>query len=252
MIKLFVLDLDGCVTMPFETPDWKPATEVRELSDASKTDPSIPPITICSGRPMPYIEAVAQWLGVRFPFIFESGGGMYNPQTNELFWADAFDEKARTHVDEIRKWFESDLLKKFPGTIIEFSKRTDAGLISHNESLTPEIYRTVKKRVEDKYPEFEVHMTPISVNVILKKANKGTGLKWLSEKTGITLDQIAYIGDSSGDLPAMKEARLAFAPANAADVVKKSSLEITHLEESATDAVAEAYRIIIGMNRENG
>src|SRR5690625_6841963 len=72
MIKLFVTDLDGCISYPYRTPNWDAIQEIRDLNIASRSNPEIPPLTICTGRPHPYAEAVAQWLDVRLPFVFES------------------------------------------------------------------------------------------------------------------------------------------------------------------------------------
>ena len=76
-IKVFVTDLDGCMTDPFETPNWDAYTQIRALQIQSELDPSIPPMSLCTGRPMPYAEAQAQFLGLRLPFVFESGGGYH-------------------------------------------------------------------------------------------------------------------------------------------------------------------------------
>jgi hypothetical protein len=65
MIRLFVVDLDGCISFPFVTPDWEAINVIRDLNIASKHDPSIPPITICTGRPLPYAEAVAAYTTLR-------------------------------------------------------------------------------------------------------------------------------------------------------------------------------------------
>src|SRR5690625_6436425 len=67
MIKLFVTDLDGCISYPYRTPNWEAIQEIRDLNIASRSIPEIPPLTICTGRPHPYAEAVAQWLDVRLP-----------------------------------------------------------------------------------------------------------------------------------------------------------------------------------------
>ncbi len=46
-------------------------------------------------------------------------------------------------------------------------------------------------------------------------ADKGTALERLSEKTGVTPDRMAYMGDDWLDLPAMRRAGLPAAPADA-------------------------------------
>ena len=68
----------------------------------------------------------------------------------------------------------------------------------------------------------------------------------LSQALNIPLDQMAYIGDSSGDIPGLERIGLAFTPQNAQQTVK----EVSHLvtESDATTGVLEAYHWIIQHN----
>lgn len=83
MIRLFVLDIDGCISHPFETPDWESISEIRELNRLSREVEEIPSLSLCTGRPFPYAEAVAQWLDIRLPFVFESAV-LFEPDTHRV------------------------------------------------------------------------------------------------------------------------------------------------------------------------
>ncbi|MDR8390829.1 HAD hydrolase family protein [Aliifodinibius sp. S!AR15-10] len=246
MIKLFVTDLDGCVSIPFKTPVWECITEIRNLNIQSADDPTIPPLSICSGRPYPYVEAVAQWLDVRLPVVFESGG-MYDLNSNQFDQNGFFDEAALEHVNELKNWMRTTVISKFPNGIMEFSKMMDAGFVHPDESVINEVLPIVTDHVDENYPEFEVHHTDISVNIILKKNNKGAGIKKLSERLGITPKEVAYIGDSNGDIPAMEIVGQSFAPVNAKSYVREFADFPLDLE--ATEAVLETYQRIIESNR---
>jgi len=246
MIKLFALDIDGCISMPFEMPDWQAITEIRELNLKSKTEATIPPVTICSGRPLPYVEAVAQWLGVYKPMVFESGGGIYDTSTNEIFWNPEFTEDVQTEIEKLRQFVINEIVGKFPGTILEFTKKTDVGIIHKDESVIIQIYDYLKDVVSTTFPMLEVHRTEISVNCILTSANKGSGLKRLSDLTGIDVREMAYIGDSSGDIPALKIAGLGFSPSNATESVKTVSKP---MDGKAAVGLLQAYHEIILHNR---
>jgi hydroxymethylpyrimidine pyrophosphatase-like HAD family hydrolase len=140
----------------------------------------------------------------------------------------------------------TDIIPKYPGTVAEFAKRSDVGFIHPLTEMNHRIYHDVKPYVNAHYPDFEVHDTDVSVNIILSDCNKGTGVGLLSEKIGIPLDQMAYIGDSSGDLPAMKRVKMAFAPSNARDIVKAYAQVIDH---EATRATRVAYEELVRINR---
>jgi len=246
MIKLFVADLDGCISFPFQSPDWEAFSKIRELNIQSKKEKGIPHLTICTGRPLPYVEAVAQMLDVGLPFIFESGGGLYDAKTNKLTWADAFNENTRKIIEDLKHWLRKDIITNYEGTIPEFAKQTDVGLINPDPAACKAMYDDIKDYVENRYDFFEIHYTDVSVNVILKDSNKGAGLLKLSELTGFSLDEIAYIGDGTNDIPALKKAHMPFAPLNARDETKNVA---TVIDDEATRAVLKAYQRIVEHNK---
>jgi hypothetical protein len=246
MIKLFITDLDGCVTDPFITPDWEAFSKIRELNLKSNDDEIIPPLSICTGRPMPYAEAMAQVLGIRLPFIFESGGGMYDVEQNKLTWTPALTPEIEQQVLEIKDWARTHLIEKFPGSIPEFAKFTDIGIIHQDTPTVDKICEISKKHIQENYDAFEVHHTEVSVNIILTKANKGEGIRMLCNELGFTLDEVAYIGDSSGDVPGLSIVGYPFAPVNAAEKTKQAAKMVT--EGNSTKGVLEAYHKIIGHN----
>jgi|AntRauTorckE6833_2_1112554.scaffolds.fasta_scaffold01895_3 hypothetical protein len=246
MIKLFITDLDGCIAHPFLSPDWEALSRIKELNKESKEDKLIPALTICSGRPFPYVEAVGQWLDVELPMLFESGGGIYDIKVNEVTWNPHFDDDAKKAVNEIKEWIEKTLIKNFKGTYPEFAKYTDAGLVNPDSAKIALMHDEVLNHVNGTYPMFEVHATDVSVNIILKKANKGGGIRFLCERLNIDLSEVAYIGDSSGDIPGLKIVGRSFAPENAKPFVKEMVDDVT---KATTKGVLEAYEILVEQNK---
>jgi HAD superfamily hydrolase (TIGR01484 family) len=245
MIKLFVLDLDGCITHPFITPHWESITKIRELSIQSYTDATIPQLSICTGRPYPYAEAVAQWLDIRNPIVFESGGGVYFPTEQRVQFADGYLEY-QEEVEEIRQMVQQIVETRFPDVLPEFSKKTDVGMVHADVELIGELYKICKDDIASKFSNFEVHRTEVSVNVILKSCNKGNGLNMISNLTNTPLSKIAYIGDSSGDISALRIVGQPFIPSNAVDSIKDLGL---NLNGETSVGVLEAYHILVNQNR---
>lgn len=246
MIKLFITDLDGCLAHPFLSPDWEAISQIRALNMQSREDATIPKLTICSGRPFPYVEAIGQWLNVDLPMLFESGGGMYDIKTNEIAWNPHFNEEAREAVAEIKAWLDETLIKNYKGTYPEFAKFTDAGLVNPDPAKIALMHEEVLNHVGTNYPMFEVHVTDVSVNVILKKTNKGQGIRNLCEKLNISLNEVAYIGDSSGDIPGLEIVGRSYAPENAKEYVKEMVDVVT---EETTNGVLQVYEELIALNR---
>src|SRR5690625_3523614 len=138
--QLFVLDIDGCISHPFQTPKWEAISEIRNLNRRSRSEEHIPMVTLCTGRPLPYAEAVAQWLDIRSPFVFESAA-LYNPAANRVETEVDADEdagEADLHegseilipVREMKQWLRKAILRHYAGTAVEFSRMMDAAVVS--------------------------------------------------------------------------------------------------------------------------
>jgi hydroxymethylpyrimidine pyrophosphatase-like HAD family hydrolase len=248
VIKLFVLDIDGCISHPFRTPDWESISDIRKLNQLSKSNREIPSLTLCTGRPLPYAEAVAQWLDIKLPFVFESAA-LYSWEENKvktILDREPGNGRSLAPIREFKKWLNEEILPEYPDLILEFSKMMDAGVVSPDRDQINRAYDRIIKQINEHFPDLEAHRTEISVNTLLAGNNKGTGFRLISEETGISFDQMAYIGDSEGDIPALQKAKLAFAPSNAIDRVKQIAREMPF---ETSHAILEAYKVIIEMNK---
>ncbi len=245
MIKLFISDIDGCLSRPFREPDWELLSQIRRLNKQSIHDMAVPPLSICSGRPMPYVEAAAQWLGIDRPVGFESAG-IYRVKTNEVQFLSAFDDDAEQQVNQLKNWLQDEIVPTDNGFIVEFTKRMDAGIIHLDKEVIDEVHTPIVDYVEKNHPRFEVHKTDVSINIVLKDNNKRNGIQKICELLDLDPQEVAYIGDSSGDIPGLEIVGHPFAPKNASEAVKQHAEVI---EASVTDAVLLAYRDIIQENR---
>jgi len=245
MIKLFITDLDGCLTKPFHTPNWDHISEIRKLNAQSREDDTVPPISICSGRPLPYVEAVAQWLDIRVPVVFENAG-LYELSTYNIEVAPVFDERAKEEVADLKSWLRSEIIPRYPGMELEFFKLMDAGLIHVDKEVIDDAYPRIVDHISDAFERFEAHKTDISINIILKENNKRDGIRMLCKSLDIEPSEVAYIGDSSGDIPGLQLVGHAFAPKNAISPVKEVAEEV---DFEITEAVVEVYRRIIDFNK---
>ncbi|MEX0647170.1 MAG: HAD hydrolase family protein [Balneolaceae bacterium] len=245
MIKLFVTDLDGCISHPFKTPEWNAINRLRELNILSRNDNKIPPLSICTGRPFPYAEAVAQWLDVRIPFVFESAG-LLHLEGQRIETAVNHHNGDLEPIYKMQKWLQEEILPNYPDTVVEFTKMMDAGVVSPDVDVINKIHKIILDKIERDQLDLEVHTTDVSVNVLMSGNNKLRGLELLGKSLDIRLDEMAYIGDSGGDVVALKNVKRPFSPSNARQEAKDHS-EV--LDEEATNAVLKAYELVIEYNR---
>jgi hydroxymethylpyrimidine pyrophosphatase-like HAD family hydrolase len=237
VIELFVTDIDGCLAEPYTPYDLDGLATLR---DRVHGDPdAAPALSLCSGRPYPYVEAMSQALDVTAPVLFEGGGGRFDPVAAQTAWSPRLTEEVEAKLQTVRQWFVTECI---PDTrlSLDHAKRTQAGVVSP----AVEEIRAVRPRAEAfvaaEAPGLHVFSTDVSVDVVPPGITKRDGLEWLAEHLGLGLDEVAYIGDADSDLDALDAVGLSFAPANATEDVRG---RVDHVTEGAVlDGTREAYR----------
>lgn len=245
-VGLFVTDIDGCLSVPFRPFRLERVVELRTLVDRARgADPQFfgPPMSICSGRSYAYVEAMAQLIGVDRPVLFESAGGMIDPQTMQYELNPAFTNSVERSVADVRAWCAS--LIEGTDMWIDHGKRTQAGVVGSERSIRS-ILPAVQDYVSENHPDLHCMHTTVSIDVLPNLLGKEHGMSWLASTCGISVDAIAYIGDSNGDIEALRSVGYSFAPANAADEVKAVAEWVTRGED--IDGVLEAYARLTAIN----
>jgi len=245
-IKYFVLDLDGCVSEPFKSPDWTLLSQLRELSDLSHSDPHIPQLSICTGRPAPYTEAVGQWLNIQLPVIFEAGAGMLDLKTQNVLFNPALPEDALPIINIMMQYIQ-DLKQRYPQIQPETSKTLDAAFTCEDQALILELLPEFSEYVATHCPRLCVHATDISISALWPQANKGSGLRWLCDQLDTSLEQVAFIGDTSADVPAIELAAIGFTPKNGKAINQQKADIVTKSEY--TQSVIDAWQQLIAHNK---
>ena len=241
-IRLFVSDIDGCLSEPYSPFRLDLLNELATLAEGIRVDSrpvGRPALSVCSGRSYPYVEAVTQMLRLETPVVFEAGGGMFDPVRSRWSWSPQFSAGLKRQIAEIRSWLQSDVM---PGTAmdIDHAKKTQASLAGPIVDEVLGAVPLVEQFVGEGFPELIVAHTDISIDVIPLSLNKASGIQWLADTLGISLEEIAFIGDTNGDVPALEIVGSSFAPSNA----KKAARDVAHITTNGAviDGVLEAYR----------
>lgn len=218
--RLLLLDVDGVLTQgEARALDLGLLAQLADMNRSARADPARPAVSLCTGRPAPYVEVMLQAIDGGLPAIFENGCGLYVPRGYRFVPHPALDDGGA--MDAVRDRLRAELVR--PGKVF-FQPGKDYSL-----SLFPLDGVTVA----DLRPLAESALGPLRdsvdlvysvscLNVIPHGVDKGAGLRFLCEQTGIRPDEVLGVGDSDVDLPFLRLAGRSAAPANAVDEVKRT------------------------------
>lgn len=226
LIKLLALDIDGCIT-PGEgaQADYNVLSRIRECNELSKSEPRVPAVTLCTGRQQPYVDLMTQLTGVRHPAVFENGAGLYFPDDYSFRFHPDIDNKHRAELMEFKHIVELELVASGEA-YIQPGKEMSLSVYPSRISTPLVLFRRLEEIVSIYGLELYLDPTISCTNVLLGGINKGAGLRWLSDVTGIALENIGMVGDSLGDIFALVEAGFPACPANAAPEAKEKAVYV--------------------------
>jgi hypothetical protein len=249
MIRLFVSDIDGCLSEPFRPFDRERLDAIARL--AARGDPwgvpgAPPAFSLCTGRPYAYTEAMTQALGLTMPVLFEAGAGLFEPVKARTTWHPEFDEALERDLEELRSWLAS--VVRGTGLFVDIGKRTQASVIGPARDDVRGMLPLVRARVAERHPDLTVASTPVSIDILSRRLTKARGLAWLADELRIPLAETAFIGDTDGDIGGLRAVGRSFAPANASDEVR-SVVDVVTTGRVA-EGVHEAYLACIRTNQD--
>lgn len=219
-MKLLVLDIDGVLSHgEAQAFDLSLLGRLRELNQQAKTNPSIPAVTLNTGRPSPYVEALMQAMDGWQPALFENGAGLYFPQNYSFKITPLFTSSIKTQLNTLIALLDKEIVQTGkaywqPGKTVCYT------LFSHGNYTITELADDVKAFAESISEELAVVIAGQALNIYPRMITKGTGIEWLAEVTGIALSEMAGVGDSDGDIDFLRLLAFRAAPSNATTNVK--------------------------------
>jgi hydroxymethylpyrimidine pyrophosphatase-like HAD family hydrolase len=220
-MKLLVLDIDGVLSRGEAQPfDPELLGRLAALNRRARSGEAVPAVTLNTGRPSPYVEAVMQAIAGWQPALYESGAGLYLPQTYQFMASPSLTPKHLTALRQIVERVDQAVVQ--PGRAYwQPGKSVCYSLFAHLPLTLADFSDEVKAIVvEISSEEFVVTPATLALNIHPAGINKGTGLQWLAQVTGIDPTEMGGVGDSAGDLDFLRLVGWAAAPANATEEVK--------------------------------
>lgn len=220
-IDLIVSDIDGCLQPESNSAmDLASLARIAAWNGAAVRHRDRPMVTLCSGRPQPFAEAMCKLIGnLHVPCVAENGVWMYHPGSNAYSMDPSITSSDRAAVHEAAKWLDREFgprgVSQQPGKVASIS-------LYHSDT---HVLREIGPRIEREFAErgwpLRVSMTWLYINCDLRHVSKATGMQRLLETLGLSRERVAGIGDTMSDLAIRDHVGWFACPANAADEIKR-------------------------------
>ncbi len=221
-LKLIVLDCDGVLSAGEARPfDLALLARLAQMNRRARRGEPIPAVTLNTGRPSPYVEAVMQAIDGWQPALFESGAGLYFPQTYRFITTPLF---SPAHAEAL-----AAIIAKIDETLVasgraywQPGKTVCHSLFARHPHTVADFLADVQQIAQLVSPEIMVKQAKLTLNIYPASVHKGTGLRWLADVTGISPTEMGGIGDTAGDLDFLRMVSFSAAPANATSEVRRT------------------------------
>jgi len=230
-----ICDIDGCLGPETHGPlDSARLAEVAAYNERAHADGDRPVVTLCTGRPLPYAEAIARLIGVRtLPVVCEMGVWLWHADTN------VFDRDPGISAEQVRMmreaevWLEETFGPGNPGGPVSQQPGKACSISLYHpdteylKGLEPEIVGEFAARG---WP-MRVSSTWHWVNCELANVSKATGIARMKQHTGLETARLVGIGDTVGDMGIREHVGFFACPANADDRLKAHADYVSPFDE---------------------
>lgn len=214
-----VCDIDGCLLDELNPEvDLVSLYKIAEHNQKAEELRDRPYVTLCSGRPQPFVECLSRIIGnYKIPCISENGVWIHNPADNSIECDASIqaDDIAATHrLEALVRRFVQD------GAIIQAGKSASVSVIHQNSDWIERHVRIIQDLCNEHKLPFKTSRTWSCINCNLSKVNKSTGMKRLIKKLGLQKERLVGIGDTMGDLGIAENVGFFCCPNNAEEKIK--------------------------------
>jgi hydroxymethylpyrimidine pyrophosphatase-like HAD family hydrolase len=227
-----ICDIDGCLAPESSHPiDSEALALIARHNERAQSAGDRPVLTVASGRPEPFAEAICRFLANRtIPCIAENGVWIYHPDRNGYDRDPAITAAHLDAVTEATRWVEAELGPR--GVVIQPGKSASISLYHADTEFLRSLEPTVKAEFAKRSWPFRVSMTWLYINCDLAHISKGSALDRLIPMAGLARERLAGIGDTLSDLPIADRVAFFGCPANAAEPIKARAHYISPHEEA--------------------
>ncbi len=227
-----ICDIDGCLGPESSAPlDAAVLGKIADHNRRAIADGDRPVVTVCSGRPQPFAEAVCRFIANdAVPCVAENGVWLHDPRENVFLRDPAITPGHLQAVGDATAWIEANLVTR--GVVVQPGKSASISLWHPN---TP-FLRSQMPKLEEVFAQnawpFRVSMTVAWINCDLAHVSKASGIARLIERTGLRKERLAGIGDTLGDRAIAENVAFFACPANAEEKLKALAAFVSEKHEA--------------------
>ncbi|MDX2176000.1 MAG: HAD hydrolase family protein [Candidatus Sumerlaeia bacterium] len=247
-ILAILADLDGVLTSGTQ---WRvPAAlfaRLQAYADAQPADPAIPRLAFNTGRPQPYVECMARHAHVSLPSLCEHGLVLWGPPGHELLVHPKLPASDLERMARVRRIAAERAALPGCRYHLEAGKIAEVTLIPRRPVRTEELVPEAEEIAALAGGGVRIDATFSVLTFMPPLLDKGAGMGWWCETTGIPAGQVAAVGDSWVDWSFLREAAVSFAPSNAVEEIRAR----VHIASDCRfgDVVLEMFEVITAANR---
>ena len=269
MIRMIVTDLDGTLLAGKSNLPEKNIEALKRAMDSGVK------VVIASGRMIEATVPIAEKIGVNAPMVLMNGAMVYDLESDRILSGTTIPyETALKLLREIEA--RGAYVQAFPGRGFYLEKANEwtayysdkisvQGIetgMPLSQWLKTDVYKLLCLGTKEDTDALAKALAPLfpdicfvksgdtHLEIIMKGVDKATGLKGITEITGIGGDEMLAFGDEENDLPILKYAAYGYAMENCADCVRR---EIKTLAPKNTDCgVARIVNLFLDEKRMGG
>lgn len=208
-------DIDGCLAPETTAPlDLAALSEVAVWNERAQGEGDRPVVTLCTGRPQPFAEAVCRMIGNRtLPIVCEMGVWLWFPRENRYERDPRILPEHQAAVEAASRWIEREF---GPSGVVQQPGKTSSVSLYHEDT---DYLMSLKPRLAAMFEQegwgLRVSSSVRWINCDLSHVSKATGIDRLIAAAGLRGSRLAGIGDTMGDLAIRERVAWFGCPSNA-------------------------------------
>ncbi len=218
-IRLLLFDIDGVLSEGEGRPlDLPLLSDLAAMNQTARQDPALPAVTLCTGRPAPYVEVMLQAIDGHLPAVFENGCGLYVPAGYRFLAHPLLTDGGRTFA-AARERLRTELVDT-GRVFFQPGKEYSLSLFPLDGVGTDDLRPLAEAALGEAATTVSLIFSFSCLNVVPRGVDKGQGVRFLCEQSGYAVEEVLGVGDSDVDLEFLEMVGHSAAPANANPAVK--------------------------------